>query len=95
MRKCVAIYGATHEALQLVSVLEANPDIEIASVFDPDLEAARGRIESLDPVQPKYQLSIEGAHCSEAPYRSLSKTYFFVGAYNLYMSNINLFTASP
>jgi GAF domain-containing protein len=49
MRKCVAIYGATHEALQLVAVLEANPDLEITSIFDPDLEAARGRIEALGP----------------------------------------------
>jgi GAF domain-containing protein len=48
MRKCVAIYGATTEALQLVAVLEANPDIEIAAVFDPDLETARSRIEALD-----------------------------------------------
>jgi GAF domain-containing protein len=48
MRKCVAIYGATNEALQLVAVLEANPDLEIAAVFDPDLETARRRIESLD-----------------------------------------------
>jgi GAF domain-containing protein len=49
MRKRVAIYGATHEALQLVAVLESNPDIEITSVFDPDLETARRRIEALDP----------------------------------------------
>jgi GAF domain-containing protein len=48
MRKCVAIYGATIEALQLVAVLEANPDVEIALVFDPDLETARRRIEALD-----------------------------------------------
>jgi GAF domain-containing protein len=48
MRKCVAIYGATIEALQLVAVLEANPDVEIAIVFDPDLETARRRIEALD-----------------------------------------------
>ena len=49
MRKCVAIYGATHEALQLVAVLESNPDVEITSVFDPDLETAGRRIEALDP----------------------------------------------
>ena len=49
MRKCVAIYGATNEALQLVAVLEANPDLEIAVVFDPDRETARERIEALDP----------------------------------------------
>jgi GAF domain-containing protein len=48
MRKCVAIYGATIEALQLVAVLEANPDVEITLVFDPDLETARRRIEALD-----------------------------------------------
>jgi predicted dehydrogenase len=48
MRKRVAIYGATSEALQLVAVLEANPDLEIAVLFDPDLEAAARRIEALD-----------------------------------------------
>jgi len=48
MRKCVAIYGATAEALHLVAVLEANPDIEIAIVFDPNLETARERIQTLD-----------------------------------------------
>jgi GAF domain-containing protein len=48
MRKRVAIYGATTEALQLVAVLEANPDLEIAVLFDPDLEAATRRIEALD-----------------------------------------------
>ena len=37
MRKSVAIYGATSEALQLVAVLEVNPDLEIVVVFDPDL----------------------------------------------------------
>ncbi len=48
MRKCLAIYGATHEALQLIAVLEANPDLEIAAVYDSDLEGARERIEALD-----------------------------------------------
>ena len=57
MRKCVAIYGATNEALQLVAVLEANPDLEIAIVFDPDLESARGRIEALDPDTAKRLLA--------------------------------------
>jgi hypothetical protein len=49
MRKSVAIYGATSEALQLVPVLEENPDLEIVVVFDPDLETARRRIQTLDP----------------------------------------------
>ncbi len=48
MRKSVAIYGATIEALQLVAVVEANPDVEIVIVFDPDLDTARRRIQALD-----------------------------------------------
>ena len=43
MRKRIAIYGATEEALQLIPLLEENPEVEIASVFDPDVEKVRAR----------------------------------------------------
>jgi len=49
MRRAVAIYGATEEALQLVSLLEDNPSLEVAAIYDPDPAAARVRAELLDP----------------------------------------------
>ncbi|MDX1649656.1 MAG: GAF domain-containing protein, partial [Myxococcota bacterium] len=47
MRKAVAIYGITEETATLVSLLEANPEIEIAGAYDPDPEAARRRTPAL------------------------------------------------
>ena len=41
MRKALAIYGATEEALSLVPALEQNAEIELVGVFAADLEAAR------------------------------------------------------
>ena len=49
MRRRIGIYGATDEALQLIPLLEANPDVEIPVVYDPDLEAARRRLRGLHP----------------------------------------------
>jgi GAF domain-containing protein len=47
MRKSVAIYGASEESLALIPLLEANPDIEIVAIYEPDLAALRARIEAL------------------------------------------------
>lgn len=41
MRKAVAIYGASEEALALIPILEENPEIEIAGVFALNADAAR------------------------------------------------------
>lgn len=47
MRKSVAIYGATEEALALVPLLEESPELEVVAIYDPDLEGARKRLEEL------------------------------------------------
>ncbi|HEX2484963.1 MAG TPA: GAF domain-containing protein, partial [Myxococcota bacterium] len=49
MRKAVAIYGASEEALHLVPLLEDNPAVEVAAIYDPNPAAARARMEALDP----------------------------------------------
>jgi diguanylate cyclase (GGDEF)-like protein len=49
MRKPIGIWGATEEALQLIPLLAANPEVEIAAVFDPDAARVRERLSSLDP----------------------------------------------
>ena len=43
MRRRIGIYGATDETLQLIPLLSANPEVEIAGIFDPDAAAARER----------------------------------------------------
>jgi len=43
MRRRIGIYGATDEALGLIPLLEDNPEIEVAAVYDPDPESARRR----------------------------------------------------
>jgi GAF domain-containing protein len=48
MRRAVAIYGATEEALSLVPMLEDNPSLEVAAIYDADLGAARARAGALD-----------------------------------------------
>ena len=48
MRKRIGIYTASEEALQLLPWLESNPDVEIGAVFDPDPEATRERLRSLE-----------------------------------------------
>ncbi|MGI9592729.1 MAG: GAF domain-containing protein [Myxococcota bacterium] len=49
MRRRIGIYGATEEALQLIPLLLANPEVEIAGLHDPDPTALRGRLASLPP----------------------------------------------
>lgn len=49
MRKAVAIYGASEEALHLVPLLEDNPTLEVAAIYDPSPDAARARADALDP----------------------------------------------
>jgi diguanylate cyclase (GGDEF)-like protein len=48
MRRAVAIYGATEETFHLVPLLEDNPALEVAAIYDPDPAAARARAELLD-----------------------------------------------
>ncbi len=48
MRRRIALYGGTDEAIQLVPLLQANPDVEIVCVFDPRAAALRDRVASLD-----------------------------------------------
>jgi hypothetical protein len=36
MRRRIGIYGATDEALQLIPPLLANPEVEVAGLYDPD-----------------------------------------------------------
>jgi len=43
MRRRIGICGATEETLQLIPLLSANPEVEIAAIFDPDAAAARER----------------------------------------------------
>jgi hypothetical protein len=49
MRKRIGIYFASEEALQLLPGLEANPDVELGAVFDPDAASARERLRALEP----------------------------------------------
>jgi GAF domain-containing protein len=49
VRKRIVIYGASEEALALVPLLEANPEVEVPAVFAPDPETARARLAALDP----------------------------------------------
>ncbi len=49
MRKRIGIYGATDETLQLIPLLEANPEVEIAAIYDPDPTALRERLNALEP----------------------------------------------
>ena len=49
MRRRIGIYGATEEALQLIPLLAANPEVELAAVYDPDARAARDRWSASDP----------------------------------------------
>lgn len=55
MRKRVAIHGASEEALRLIPMLEADPDLELAGIFDADLPAARARWARIDPTRARDQ----------------------------------------
>jgi hypothetical protein len=47
MRRRIGIYGATDEALQLIPPLLANPEVEVAGLYDPDPNALRERLRAL------------------------------------------------
>jgi diguanylate cyclase (GGDEF)-like protein len=47
MRRRIGIYGATDEALQLIPPLLANPEVEVAGLYDPDPDALRERLRAL------------------------------------------------
>lgn len=49
MRRRIGIYGASEEALQLIPLLLANPEVEIAGVYDSDPTALRERLVTLPP----------------------------------------------
>ena len=40
MRKGLAIYGASEEAIGLVPILEDNPEVEVVGLFSPDRQDA-------------------------------------------------------
>lgn len=48
MRKRIGIFGASDEALALIPLLEANPAVEIAKVYDPEAARLRERLHRLD-----------------------------------------------
>lgn len=47
MRRRIGIYGASEEALQLIPLLLANPEVEIAGVYDADSSGLRDRLAAL------------------------------------------------
>ena len=47
MRRRIGIYGASEEALQLIPLLLANAEVEIAGVYDPDSAGLRDRLAAL------------------------------------------------
>jgi diguanylate cyclase (GGDEF)-like protein len=49
MRKRIAIYGSSEEMLQLIPLLAANPDVEIAGIWDPDPEGFAARLAAVAP----------------------------------------------
>jgi GAF domain-containing protein len=49
MRKRIGIFGAGDESLALIPLLEANPAVELARVYDPEAERLRERFHRLDP----------------------------------------------
>ena len=48
-RRRIGIHGATDESLQLIPLLLANPEVEIAGVFDPDPDVFPSRLASRAP----------------------------------------------
>jgi diguanylate cyclase (GGDEF)-like protein len=48
VRKRIGIFGASDEALALIPLIEANPAVEIAKVYDPEAERLRERLHRLD-----------------------------------------------
>ncbi len=62
MRRRIGIYGATDEALQLIPLLVANAELEIAGIYDPDPATLRDRLETLGPDLVEY---LRGRVCAE------------------------------
>ncbi|MCZ6781950.1 MAG: GAF domain-containing protein, partial [Proteobacteria bacterium] len=52
MRRQIGIYGASDETLRLIPLLTANPEVEIARVYDADRPAALTRARAVDPALP-------------------------------------------
>jgi hypothetical protein len=49
MRRRIAVYGATDEALALLPALARRSDLELAWVYDPDARALRRRLAWIEP----------------------------------------------
>jgi diguanylate cyclase (GGDEF)-like protein len=49
MRKRIAIYGMSEETLALIPLLAANPDVEIAGIWDPEPETFATRLAAVAP----------------------------------------------
>jgi diguanylate cyclase (GGDEF)-like protein len=49
MRKRIAIYGSSEETLQLIPLLAANPDVEIAGIWDADPAGFAARLAAVAP----------------------------------------------
>src|SRR5262249_23945248 len=49
MRKRIGLFGASDESLALIPLLEANPAVELARVYDPEAARLRERFGRLDP----------------------------------------------
>ena len=47
MRRRIGIFGASDEALQLIPLLLANAELEIAGIYDSDSSSLRERLEIL------------------------------------------------
>ncbi|MDJ0864977.1 MAG: GAF domain-containing protein [Myxococcota bacterium] len=48
MRKRIVIVGRSREGLELIPLLEANPDVEVTALVSDDPEAARAGLEAVD-----------------------------------------------
>jgi len=62
----VAIYGASDAALALIPLLEANPSVEMAFLYDPDPEAVRRRLDAEHPEFTAYLVDSADAIAPEA-----------------------------
>jgi GAF domain-containing protein len=49
MRRRIGIHGASEEALQLIPLLLANPEVEIAGLHDPDPDLVQTRLAAVPP----------------------------------------------
>ena len=49
MRKRIGISRASEEARKLIPLLQANPEVELAAIHDPDAEALAGELPHMEP----------------------------------------------